>query len=279
MIFENLNNLFSFEFVRNAFIAGIFVSIGFSALSFLLFLKDCTLLGHGLSDVGFATFAVASALNVSPLFVSIPVMVVVSFFIICFSQSKKYSGSALIAVFSTTALAIGITIAALNKGINSSSVYSYMFGSIFSITKNDLITATVLNSLVILVFILFYNKMLLTLLDEDFAKSKGLNVIFYKFLVASLTAVVTILGIKMVGTLLVSSLMVFPCIISKKIARSSKMLVVFSLVFSVLSFIFGIFLSFTLNIPAGASIVFVNVAFMVVFSLLGCANLFKHNSL
>lgn len=265
MGFENLFNLFTYEFIRNAFLAGIFISLGFSVLSSLLFVKDCTLLGHGLSDIGFATFSVASALNASPVFVSIPLMVLITFFIICFSQSRKYSASSLIAVFSTLALAIGIAVASLNKGINS-NVYSYMFGSIFSVSTKDLIFSIVVNSFAVLVFSLFYNKILLIFLDEDFAKSRGFNIIFYRFLMSLLIASVTVLGIKMVGTLLVSSFMVFPALISKKMSNSFKGLVILSFVFSILSFTAGMLISFILNIPTGASIVFVNVILVIFLS-------------
>ena len=265
MIFENLFNLFTYEFIRNAFLAGIFISLGFSVLSSLLFVKDCTLLGHGLSDIGFATFSVASALNASPFFVSIPLMVIVTFFIICFSQNRNYSASSVIAVLSTLALAVGITVASLNKGINS-NIYSYMFGSIFSVSTKDLIFSIVVNSVAVLVFSLFYNKILLISLDKDFAKSRGFNITFYRLLMALLIASVTVLGIKMVGTLLVSSFMVFPALISKKVSSSFKRLVVLSFIFSILSFTAGILISFILNIPTGASIVFVNVTLVVLLS-------------
>ena len=266
MIFESLANLFSYEFIRNAFFAGIFISLGFSILSPILLIKGCTLLGHGLSDVGFATFSIASILSLSPIFVSMPLMMIVSFLIICFSHNRKYNASSLIAVFSTAALAIGITVASLNKGINS-TIYSYMFGSIFSVSKKDLILSIVVNSIAVLIFILFYNKFFLISIDEDFAKSRGFKVIFYKLLISLLIASVTVLGIKLVGTLLVSSFMLFPALISKKMASSFKSLVLFSFVFSVLSFTSGMLTSFIFNIPTGASIVFVNVVLAFILSI------------
>ena len=141
-----------------------------------------------------------------------------------------------------------------------------MFGSIFSVSTKDLIFSIVVNSVAVLVFSLFYNKILLISLDKDFAKSRGFNITFYRLLMALLIASVTVLGIKMVGTLLVSSFMVFPALISKKVSSSFKRLVVLSFIFSILSFTAGILISFILNIPTGASIVFVNVTLVVLLS-------------
>ncbi len=255
---DSIFSLFSYSFVRNAFFVGILISFSFSFLSSFLVLKNCSLLGHGLSDVGFATFAIASALGASPVFVAVPAMILVSFFIFCFSQGKKNEGSTLIAIFSTTAMALGIVTASLNGGFNS-GLYNYMFGSVFSLQYDDVVLSLILTTVVILVFLLFYSRIFLVMFDEDFAKARGFNVNFYKFLMSALVAVVTVLGIKMVGTLLVSSLMVFPAAISNRIAKSFKQLTFYSALFSCLSFIVGMLVSLGLGVPTGAAIVIINV--------------------
>ena len=267
MFFKEIAALFSYEFVRNAFFVGILVSISFSFLSPFLVLKNCSLLGHSLSDVGFATFAVASALNLSSMFLSIPIMVLVSFFIIYFGSKKKNEGSSLIAIFSTAAAAVGITVTSLKKGVNT-NIYSYMFGSVFSVNKKDLLLSLVLVTVVFLAFFIFYNKFFLIMFDEDFAKSKGFNVVFYKFLISILISITTVLGIKMVGSLLVSSFMIFPVLISKKIAKSFKKILVYSAVFSVISFVVGLLFSLVFSFPTGAGIVLTNVFLLILLELL-----------
>ena len=266
MFFEEISTFFSYEFVRNAFFIGILISISFSFLSPFLVLKNCSLLGHSLSDIGFATFAIASVLNSSPIFFSIPIMILASFFIIYFGSGKKGDGSSLIAAFSTVSVALGIMITSLNNGFNN-SIYNYMFGSVFSVKKEDLLVSLVLTTIVFLTLVVFYNKFFLIMFDEDFAKAKGFNVAFYKFLISVLISITTVLGIKMVGSLLVSSFMVFPVLISKKMAKSFKSILVYSALFSVLSFVVGFFLSLIFSFPTGAGIVLTSVFLLMFFSL------------
>ncbi len=259
---SSIVDLFSYSFVKNALFVGILVSVSFSFLSSFLVLKNCSLLGHGLSDVGFATFSVASVLGVAPIFVSVPVMILVSFFIFCFSQGKSNEGGTLVAVVSTSAVAVGIILSSLNKGFNS-NLYNYMFGSVFSLQKRELIFSLFIATAVLLVFFLFYDRIFLVMFDEDFAKARGFNVNFYKFLMSTLVAFVTVLGIKMVGTLLVSSLMVFPAAISRCIARSFRQMTVYSALFSVLCFVLGLLFSLVFSVPTGASVIIINVIFFI----------------
>ena len=266
MIFKEIFSFFSYEFVRNAFFVGLLISLSFSFLSPFLVLKNCSLLGHSLSDVGLATFALASLVNISPVFLSIPFMVLISFFVFYFGNRNKSDGSSLLAIFSTAAVAFGIIVTSFNKGFNS-NFYSYIFGSVFSVQKGDLAWSLILTTFVILSFFIFYNKFFIIMFDETFAKSRGFNVLFYKFFISVLISITAVLGIKMVGSLLISSFMIFPAIISKKVAKSFKQLLFYCAIFSTVSFIFGFFLSLVFNVPTGAGIVLISV-FLLVFSKL-----------
>ncbi|MBR1779504.1 MAG: metal ABC transporter permease [Clostridia bacterium] len=265
---HSIIDMFSYAFIVKAMVVGVLVSICASLLGVILVLKNYSLIGHGLSDVGFASLSLALALGVSPLLFAAPIMIIISFVIMYVSQSKKINGDVAIGIFSTASLAIGVIINALSQGFNA-DVYSYMFGSILSMTTFDVILSVILSLVVLVVFLIFYNRLFLITCDEDFAKASGINTTFYHFAIAFLTAVTVVLGMRMMGTLLISSLIIFPAFIAKKLTKSFKGLMIVSAIVSVLCFILGIVLSFIVNIPTGASIVAVNIAAMIMTSVYG----------
>ncbi|MDR0978333.1 MAG: metal ABC transporter permease, partial [Lachnospiraceae bacterium] len=218
---------------------------------------------HGLGEVGFASLSLAVALSLPPLYVSIPVVIIASLIIMVISEKKGASGDVTIALVSTGALAFGIIITAITRGFNI-DVYDYMFGSILSMGSSDVALSIGLSVLIIVMFAFFYNRLFLITCDEEFAKSIGINVTFYHFLVSLIVALVVVIGMKMIGTLLISSLIIFPAIISKKLTTSFKKLVMLSAIVSILCFVLGIFLSFFLKLPTGASIVAVNILLLLI---------------
>lgn len=262
----NFIELFSYPFITRALIVGTLVSVCAAILGVILVLKKYSLIGHGLSDVGFASLSFALAFSLSPFLVATPIMIVTSFIIMYISQNKKINGDVAIGIFSTGALALGVIITALTKGFNV-DVYGYMFGSILAMSQSDVILSVILAVAVILVFVIFYNKLFLITLDENFAKASGVNVMFYQFLISFLTAITVVLGMRMMGTLLISSLIIFPAFIAKKISRSFKGLMIISAMISAICFVVGIILSFEFNIPTGAGIVSVNIILALVVSI------------
>ncbi|MDQ5983859.1 MAG: High-affinity zinc uptake system membrane protein ZnuB [Eubacteriales bacterium SKADARSKE-1] len=268
MNFSELANLFSYPFIMRAIIVGVLVSLCASLLGVILVLNRYSLIGHGLSDVGFASLSLAMAVGVSPLLMATPIVIITSFIIMYVSQSKKINGDVAIGIFSTGALAVGIIITALTKGFNT-DVYSYMFGSILSMNITDVALSVVLSVVILSVFIIFYNRLFVVTADESFAKASGINVKFYQFLISFLTAITVVLGMRMMGTLLISSLIIFPAVTAKKIVRSFKGLMILSAVISVICFVIGILISFVLNIPTGAGIVAVNIVSMIIVSMVG----------
>ena len=170
------------------------------------------------------------------------------------------------------ALALGVIITALNTGFGTDSL-NYMFGSILAMTAYDVILSIILTILSIGIYVVFYNRLFLITFDEKYAKACGINVTFYQFLIALITALVVVVGMRMMGTMLISSLIVFPAIIAKKFSTSFKGLVIMSVLTSIICFLIGIFASFFLNMPTGAGIVFVYIVLLLISSI--CCKLAK----
>ncbi len=267
MNINEIISILSYPFMSRALIVGILVSLCASLLGVILVLKRYSLIGHGLADVGFASLSLAMAIGVSPIYISAPIVIFTSFIIMYVSQSKKINGDVAIGVFSTASLAFGVIITSLSNGLNM-DVYSYMFGSILAMNKSDVTMSIVLSIVVITLFVVFYNRLFIVTEDENFAKASGINLTFYQFLISFLTALTVVIGMRMMGTLLISSLIIFPAVIAKKFAMSFKSLVILSAIVSIFCFIVGILVSFIFNLPTGAGIVLVNIITMFISSLI-----------
>ena len=267
MNINEIIDILSYPFMIRAIIVGILVSFCAALLGVILVLKRYALIGHGLSDVGFAALSLATAIGVSPIYVATPIVIIASFIIMYISQSKKINGDIAIGIFSTGALSFGVIITAFSKGFNM-DVYSYMFGSILAMNKTDLVVSIFLSVIVIFTFILFYNRLFIISADEDFARAIGINIRFYQFLISLLTALTVVVGMRMMGTLLISSLIIFPAFIAKKFVRSFKYLVVLSALFSILCFVLGLIASLIFDLPTGAGIVLVNIIVLILCSVI-----------
>ena len=248
--------LLSYSFIQKAIICGIAISFSAALIGVILTLKNYSMIGHGLGEVGFAAIAFAIALNLPTLAVSIPIVIIAAVIIMIISQKKGESADIIIALVASGALALGVIITAFTSGFGTDA-YNYMFGSILAIDFSDVILSVVLTVISIGVYAIFYNRLFLVTFDEKYAKACGINVSLYQFLIALITALVVVVGMRMMGTLLISSLIVFPCIIAKKLTNSFKGLVISSAVISVVCFIIGMFASYFLNLPTGAGIVLI----------------------
>lgn len=269
---NDIMNLLSYTFMQRAILCGIAISFSAALIGVILTLKNYSMIGHGLGEVGFAALALAVALNLEPIAVSIPIVIIAAIIIMFISQKKGESADIIIALVATGALAIGVIITAFTSGFGTDS-YNYMFGSILAMNTGDVILSIILTVLSIAIYIAFYNRLFLVTFDEKYAKTTGINVTFYQFLIALLTALVVVVGMRMMGTMLISSLIVFPAIIAKKFTTSFKGLVVMSVLTSIICFIIGIFTSFFLNMPTGAGIVLVYIILLAISS--ACCKLAK----
>lgn len=263
---NDITEMFSYGFMVRAIIVGILISLCASLLGVSLVLKRYSMIGDGLSHVGFGALAVATVLNTAPLAVCIPVVVIAAFFLLRMSENRKINGDASIALIATSSLAIGVIAISITTGVNT-DIYNYLFGSILTMRKSDVLLSTILSVIVISLFIIFYNKIFAVTFDETFAKATGTRVDLYNILIAGLTAVTIVLGMRMMGAMLISSLIVFPAVTSMRIFKSFKSVIISSAIISVLCFIIGITLSYSYSLPTGATVVLANVAAFVLFSI------------
>ncbi len=267
-MFVNIFEMLSFSFMVRAIIVGMLLSFSASLLGVSLVLKRYSMIGDGLSHVGFAALALATVFHATPLQFAIPIVVISAFFLLRITQRTTINGDAAIAIFSSSSIAIGVILISKSTGMNT-DVCNYMFGSILSMSKSDLYISISVSVLVIILFVLFYNKLFAVTFDEDFAKATGLNTEIYNTLLAVLSALVIVLGMRMMGALLISNLIIFPALTSMRVFKSFRTVTIVSAVLGVLNFLIGIYVSYIENLPTGASVVVVNLVLFVVFSILG----------
>ena len=267
---HNLSDILTPEYVSvillPALIAGVAVSLCASLLGVSLVLKRCSMIGDGLSHVGYGTLCVAAALGWAPMKVTIPIVILAAYILLRLSENSRLGGDTAIALFSTSALAIGIF--ASSKANLMTDVSHYMFGSILAMSRGDVIFCVILSICVILVYLLFYDKIFAVTFDENFARATGLNVPFYNLLIAVLTAVTVVLGMMMMGALLISSLMIFPAVTAMRLCRQFRHVVLTAVIISVSCFLLGLFLSLVVDTAIGASVIIMNLIVFAAASLI-----------
>ena len=262
-----LKEFFSYPFVIRALVSGVLISLSASLLGVNLVLKRFSMLGDGLSHVSFGTAAIALALGVAPLKISIPIVIIAAVLLLRLNKSSKMKGDAAIAVVSSGALAIGIAVATITTGFNT-DISNYMFGSILSIAKSDVYIPIAVSVVVILLCILFYNKLFVVSFDEDFALSCGTRVGAYNLLSAIMTAVIVVIGMRMMGALLISSIITVPVLSAMRMCKRYKEVTILASIISVGAFVVGLIISFFYDIPAGASVVIVNLSIFIITCVL-----------
>ena len=249
-----------------ALIAGVAISLCASLLGVSLVLKRCSMIGDGLSHVGYGTLCIAIALGWAPMQVTVPVVIAAAYILLRLSENSRLGGDTAIALFSTSALALGIL--ASSKANLTTDVSHYMFGSILAMTRGDVIFSVILSICVIVVYLLFYDKIFAVTFDESFARATGLNVRVYNLLIAVLTAVTVVLGMMLMGALLISSLMIFPAVTAMRISKRFKAVVITAVIVSVGCFLTGLFLSLWLDAAVGASVIIMNLIVFAAVSLI-----------
>ena len=258
--------MFSYPFMQRALIAGTLVSLCCALLGVSLVLKRYSMIGDGLSHVSFGALAVAVALRFTPLYFSIPVVILAAFLLLRVADNPRWNSDAAIAVMSASSLAVGILVISLTTGMTT-DVDNYMFGSVLAMTKTDVALAVVLCAAVLVLFILFYHKLFAITFDENFSRATGLKVSRYNTLLAILTALTIVLGMRMMGAMLISSLVIFPALTAMRLFRSFRGVVVCAAVTSVLCFCAGLTISFAFSTPVGATVVAANLTLFLLSCL------------
>lgn len=267
-MFDTVIEMLSYPFMTRAFLVGSMVALCSALLGVSLVLKRYSMIGDGLSHVGFGAMAIAAAMNAAPLTIAIPVVIVAAILLLRISGNAKIKGDAAIALISTTSLAVGVMVISLTTGMNT-DVYNYMFGSILAMSAEDVKLSLVLSVFVLILFIVFYHKIFAITFDETFARATGVKAGVYNTLIAVLTAVTIVLGMRMMGALLISSLIIFPALTSMRVCRTFKSVIINAAVISVVCLIAGVTLSYVAATPAGASVVLANLVMMVLYTVVG----------
>ncbi|MBO7401749.1 MAG: metal ABC transporter permease [Lachnospiraceae bacterium] len=271
---DKLINYLQFPFVRYALIVGVLIALCSSLLGVTLVLRRFSFIGDGLSHVAFGATAIAAVAGLSNNFaIVLPVTVVSAIILLHTGRNTKIKGDAAIAMISVGALAFGyllMNIFSTSANV-SGDVCSTLFGSvsILTLTKDEVILCIVLSVLVMLVFVLFYNKIFAITFDESFSRATGMKTGAYNLLVAVITAVIIVLAMNLVGSLLISALVIFPALSAMRLFTSFKSVTVFSAIISVICAFLGIVISILAGTPTGSTIVAVDVAAFAICWLTG----------
>ena len=274
-MFEKLALYWAYPFVRYALVVGVLIALCSSLLGVTLVLKRFSFIGDGLSHVAFGAMAVAEVLGLTddmPL--TLGITIVSAILLLRTGQNTKIKGDAAIAMISVGSLAIGYLLMNLFSTSSnlSGDVCSTLFGStsILTLTRTEVRLCVVLSVIVAAIFILFYNKIFAVTFDESFAKAVGTKADRYNLLIAVTTAVVIVLAMNLVGSLLISALIIFPALSAMRVYRNFRAVTICSAVLSVCCAALGILISILAGTPVGSTIVAVDLAAFFVFSLLGC---------
>ena len=276
---ELLKYYLGLDFVRYAFITSVFIALSSSLLGVPLVLRRFSFIGDGLSHVAFFAMAVATALNVilkatnfqisNTMYIILPITIISAILLLRTSNNTKIKGDQAIAMISVGALSFGYLIMNLfpASGNISQDVCTTLFGasSILTLTFSDVVLSIILSTFVIIIFVVFYNKIFLITFDETFAVATGVNANAYNFLIATITAIVIVLAMNLVGSLLVSALIVFPVISSMRIFKTFKSVTIGSAIISVICAFIGLTTSILLGSPVGSTIVGIEVIVFIIF--------------
>ena len=263
-----IGEMFSYPFMQRAFLVGILVCICASLLGVSLVLKRYSMIGDGLSHVGFGALAVASAMNLAPLSVAVPVVILAAFLLLRLSENGYLRGDAAIAMISTGALAVGVLVVSLTTGMNA-DLNSYMFGSILAMSRTDVALSLVLSVVVLVLYLFFYDQIFAVTFDVVFARATGIRTGLYHMLLAVLTAVTIVLGMRLMGALLISSLIIFPALTAMRVCRHYRSVILCAVCVSVAGFVCGMTFSFLFATPAGASVVAADLLLYGIFWVIG----------
>ena len=264
----------SYAFVRYAFIAGVLTALCSSLLGVTLVLKRHSFMGDGLSHVAFGAMAIAAVLSVkTELIVVLPVTVLCAVLLLKTGANARIKGDAALAMLSVGSMACGyLLLNMFSASANvSGDVCSTLFGStsILTLTQTDVWVCVIMSALVILTYVLFYNKIFAVTFDENFARATGVNASAYNLLIAVITAVIIVLAMNLVGALLTSALMIFPALSAMRVFHTFRQVVLCSAVVAVISSAAGILISIVLSSPVGATIVVVGLIVFCGFSVAG----------
>jgi zinc transport system permease protein len=273
-VFELLSKYFSYEFVWFALIVGVLVSLCSALFGVVLVLKRFSFIGDGLSHVAFGALAIATVMDITDnMLIVLPVTVVCAILLLGMGRNAKIKGDAAIAMLSAGSLAVGYLIMSLfsNSGNVAGDVCSTLFGSfaIITLSRAEVIACVVMSAIVIALFIVLYNRIFSVTFDESFASASGVRASLYNLLIAVITAVIIVLAMNLVGSLLISALVIFPALSAMRVARTFKSVVVTAAIISTLCAVVGILMAILASTPVGPTVVAVDILAFAVCYIVG----------
>ena len=273
-IWEKLEYYLGFSFVRYALIVGCLVALCSSLLGVTLVLKRYSFIGDGLSHVAFGVMAVASVMKLANQTILVmPVTILAAILLLQMGESARVKGDAAIAMVSVSSLAIGYMLMnVFSSSANvSGDVCSTLFGStsILTLTDTEVLISVILSAVVIVLFIFLYNRIFAVTFDENFVRATGMPARAYNFIIAVIIAVIIVLGMNLVGSLLISALVIFPALSAMRLMHTFRGVVVFSAILSIVAALLGMLISILGSTPVGATIVSVDLVFYLICLVIG----------
>jgi zinc transport system permease protein len=273
-VFELLSKYFSYEFVWFALIVGVLVSLCSALFGVVLVLKRFSFIGDGLSHVAFGALAIATVMDITDnMLIVLPVTVVCAILLLGMGRNAKIKGDAAIAMLSAGSLAVGYLIMSLfsNSGNVAGDVCSTLFGSfaIITLSRAEVIACVVMSAIVIALFVVLYNRIFSVTFDESFASASGVRASLYNLLIAVITAVIIVLAMNLVGSLLISALVIFPALSAMRVARTFKGVVITAAIISTLCALIGILTAILASTPVGPTVVAVDILAFAVCYIVG----------
>ena len=263
-----LLEMFTYPFIVRAFAAGVLLSLCAALLGVPLVLKRYSMIGDGLSHVSFGALSIAVACGWAPLPVSIPVVILAALGLLRLTERSRMGADAAIAVVSASSLAAGVIVTSLTT-VMTTDVDSFMFGSILAMDRADVALSAGLSAAVLLLFVLFYHKLFAITFDESFSRATGVRVGLYNTFLSVLTALTIVLGMRMMGAMLISSLVIFPALSAMRVRKSFRGVVILAGILAVACFCAGLTASYLLSTPVGATVVIADLAAFLICCVIG----------
>ena len=262
-IFEKLSYYLQFDFVIFALIVGVLISLCCGIMGVILVLKRYSMIGDGLSHVAFGATTIAMVLGIADIYLNLPITIIIAILLVRMTNRGKVKNDSAIAMLSVGALAMGYLIVNLfSSSANiSGDVCSTLFGStsILTLSTLDVWLSVALAIFVLVYFVLFHHRIFAVTFDEDFSKATGTRTSLYNNILAVIVGIVIVLAMKLVGSLLISALIVFPALSAIRLFKSYKMVIIFASIVSVVNSVIGILISMLISTPVGATIVAIDI--------------------
>ncbi len=268
-------DLLTHGFIQRALVAGSFISILCSTLGVFLVLRRLSLIGDGLAHVTFGSVAVGLLFGASPFYVAIPIVMFAGLGILKLVDKARLYGDAAIGIVSSIGISAGVIIASVAGGFNV-DLFSYLFGSILAINTTEVIVSIALSVVLITLLVLFYEDLFATTFSEDAARTSGIQTTRINGILVLLVALTVVLAMRVVGIMLISALLILPPVTALQIARSFRATIFISATTGLISVVLGIFISFLLNFPTGATVVIINFLLFIVGFAIGRARTRHH---